>query len=401
MNDRKIAVLKFGGSSLKTEIQRKLIVNRIISVKKSGYSVVVVLSAMGRFPDPYSTDTLIDFLKKACSEVEPMEKDLVMSSGEIFTCILIGNLLRESKQKIKIFTGFQAGIITDDNFTDATILSMDTEKLRKAFDDDYIAIVAGFQGMSINMNITTLGRGGSDTTATALGASLNASLVEIFTDVDGVMTADPKTYDKPKIIRELTYQEMGEMANEGAKVLHSRCVDLSKNYNVPLWVKGSFSNDRGSLVSSEIPQRKNVVTGIIHKTGIHEFILDYSVNKTESPSKLFKELANESVSLDLINLCYETIYFTVEDEQTDKVEKKLCRLKIPFKRIDGLAKVSCVGTGMKGTPGVMARIYSALRKGNIRILRNVDSYINISCLIEEKDLFQAIFSLHAEFGLDD
>ena len=362
-----IIVQKYGGSSLKDAGQRELVASKIVASKHAGYSVVVVVSAMGRRGDPYATDTLIECLEAQCADVDGREKDLIMSCGEIMSGVVLASLLNSRGEKAIPLTGFQG--ITDD-----------------------------FQ-------ITTLGRGGSDTTATALGAVLSAESVEIYTDVDGVMTVDPRVYRDARIIRELTYQEMGEMANEGAKVLHSRCVDLSRENNTPLWVKGTFSEDRGTHIHSHDTTEGGlrIVTGLIHRTGLREYILDLSPFQERAKLKrtLFETLAQDGVSLDLINLASDALYFTVDEIHAQKVEERLRVLEIPHECRTGVAKISSIGQGMKGTPGVMARVCDALHSRNIRIHRSVDSYINISCLIDAEDLTSAIEALHEKFQLGD
>lgn len=402
MNNHRIIIQKYGGSSLRDAAQREGVSRKIIATKTSGYSPVVVLSAMGRKGDRYATDTLIELMKKECPEAGQRDLDLIMSCGELYSCIIMAALLRAQGVTATPLTGFQAGIITDDNFGSARICSIGTERILKLLEEGSVPIIAGFQGISGENEITTLGRGGSDTTATALGAALGAESVEIYTDVDGVMTIDPRIYPDAKIIRELTYQEMGEMANEGAKVLHSRCVDLSREFGTDLWVKGTFSEDRGSHISAGEKKKKKIVTGLIHRTGLSEFICDISGSnrQAETGRILFETLAEDGISLDLINLTSGTLYFTVTESESEQVKSRLRGLSIPHRTISGVAKISCIGQGMKGTPGVMAAIYDALCSAGINVLRSVDSYINISCLIEGKDLTPAIAALHEKLALD-
>lgn len=399
----RIAVQKFGGSSLKEARQREMVGTRIIETRNSGYAVVVVVSAMGRAGDPYATDTLIHLIEREFPQVDPREKDLIMSCGEILSSIVLAAILNARGEKAVALTGFQAGIRTNRDFGSARITSIDSSRILKLLEEEYIVIVSGFQGITDDLEITTLGRGGSDTTATALGAALGAEIVEIFTDVDGVMTIDPRVYEGAKIISELTYQEMGEMSNEGAKVLHSRCVELSREYGTPLWVKGAFSADAGTCIHSpeEPGCHARIVTGLIHRTGLHEFMLDLSGKGQDVTlrRRLFETLAGEGISLDLINLLYDSLYFVVDEKVSDKVSRRLEGLQIPFESRQGMAKISCVGQGMKGTPGVMARIYEALSSRRIKVHRSVDSYINISCLIAEEDLIPAVEVLHEKFSL--
>jgi aspartate kinase len=401
----RIIIQKFGGSSLVTGEQRRLVAKKLMKAKNEGYHVVAVFSAAGRYPDPYATDTLANLLAGECPEENLKDKDLIMSCGENLSCVAMASLLRSMGEKAVTLTGFGAGIITDNHFGEARVCAVDRKLLLSLLMEGNILCVTGFQGITDDGEITTLGRGGSDTTATVLGAVLGAEAVDIYTDVDGVMTIDPRVYPESRIVRQLSYQEMGEMANEGAKVLHSRSVDLSQEYDIPLRVRGTFSEDIGTIVSSKIPERarEKMITGLIHRTGIVEFILDLKVfqSKSEIRRALFERLAREKISLDLINVCYDSLYFIVAADDVSRAAATLASLSVPHERIENLAKISCVGIGMKGTPGVMARICKTLSDAGIVIYRSLDSFINISCLISESDLVPAIEALHRQFRLGE
>ncbi|MDQ7822425.1 MAG: aspartate kinase [Candidatus Eremiobacteraeota bacterium] len=397
-----IIIQKYGGSSLATEEMREAVAEKIVHAKRYGSKIVAVLSAIGRYPDPYATDTLIRRIEEH-GEPDPREKDLIMATGEIFSCITMKSIIQAMGEEAVVLTGFQAGIVTDGTHGDAKILSVDPSRILGFLERNCIVLVAGFQGISRDKEITTLGRGGSDTTATALGAALGAERVEIYTDVSGVMSADPRIYGGSQIIRELTYQEMGEMANEGAKVLHSRSVDISWQYHVPLWVKGTFSKDTGSFISSRkgAAMEKSLISGLIHRTEIDEFILMLPPLEASGTlrRRLLEELAGKRISLDLINFCYEKFYFVTARTDSAAVEECLRAFGICFSKKTGMAKISCVGMGMKGTPGVMAAIQRALHAAHIRIWRSVDSYITLSCLIDEASLPFALEALHSAFGM--
>jgi len=259
--------------------------------------------------------------------------------------------------------------------------------------------------MSWEMEVTTLGRGGSDTTATALACVLGAEKVEIYTDVEGVMTADPRVYPSTRAIPQLTYEEMGEMANEGAKVLHGRCISLAQKYRIPLWVKGSFCPEGGSLVSEEIPvdalEKVRVVTGLVSVSDIVEVNVDFSGlwDPSCKRTELFRRIWEAGISLDMINVCYNRLFFIVRGDVCEKVEKILAEAALSFEIRRGCAKVSVIGIGMKGTPGVMARIQDALNAAGVEVLRSTDSHITISCLIREEQLGAALAALHRKFGL--
>jgi aspartate kinase len=398
---RKLIVQKYGGSSLSDAENRRTVASRIIETEEQGCRLVVVLSALGRYPARFATDTLIKSIEAVHTPLDKKEKDMLMSCGENISCAIMAAGLRALGKKVVVLTGPGASIETDRQFGEAQIVAIGTGRILELLDEGYIVLVTGFQGVSGEYEITTLGRGGSDTSAAALGAALKADRVEIYTDVEGVMTADPQVYPQARIIRELAYQEMGEMASEGAKVLHSRCVDISSESGTMLLVRSSFSNDAGSIISSRITERAAdaILSGLIHKRSITEFVVDLSGRKPMYAvhHRIFEELAHRGISLDLINVCYHKLYFIVSESHAEKVKEYLERSLCPYRAVGGLAKISSVGIGMKGMPGVMARICEVLLAAGVRIHRSVDSFINISCLIDEKDLFRAMESLHESF----
>ncbi len=371
----KILVQKFGGTSVATPEVREQVVSQIVKAKEQGYGVVVVVSAMGRTGDPYATDTLIGLLRSISQDVPARELDLIMSCGELISSAVLAQTLNASGHKATAFTGAGAGI-------------------------------AGFQGRTESGEITTLGRGGSDTTATALGAALRAELVEIYTDVDGIMTADPRLVPQAKSLRVITYQEVCEMAHLGAKVIHPRAVEIAMAERIPVKIKSTFLDGPGTLISAEGGQRELEVTGR-PVTGI-AYVNDVAQIKIRSQEdfncglglEVFRTMANHQISVDLINVSPDLISFIIPESVSDKAGTALEELALDFELNPGFAKVSAVGAGMRGVPGVMAKVVEALTGAGVHIVQTTDSHTNISCLVRQDELACATQALHSKFGLD-
>ncbi|KXG77547.1 Aspartokinase [Fervidicola ferrireducens] len=395
----RIVVQKFGGTSLATRDARKLVVERIIKTKEEGYSPVVVVSAIGRKGDPYATDTLLSLLDETGGYAPGREKDLLISCGEVISAALIASLLAARGYKARAFTGGQAGIITDDNFGNAMIKEVKADALLDAIKQGCIPVIAGFQGITENGDVTTLGRGGSDTTAAALGAALGAEWVDIFTDVEGIMTADPKIVKGAHILETITYQEVTEMAYNGARVIHPRAVEIAMQRNIPLRVRSTFCDSPGTLITCKpcwISER--LVTGIAHIPHLAQVVIKVSQDRDEQ-EKIFDTLAKAGISIDLINVFPGLKVFTIKEDQVKRTVEELEKIGIIPQVTKSLTKVTVVGVGMRGVPGVMARIVKALERENIEILQTSDSNSTISCLVRSENAERAITALHEEFEL--
>lgn len=394
----RILVQKYGGTSVATPEGRRRVADRILQAQAEGWSPVVVLSAMGRHPEPYATDSLLGLVKPYAEHLDARETDMLASCGEILTCVVVSHYLRSRGAKARAFSGPGAGIRTDGGFGEARVQSVDPQPLLRALQAGEIALVAGFQGATPDGDVATLGRGGSDTTAVALGAALGAE-VEIYTDVEGVMTADPRVVQEARVLAGITFEEMGEMANEGAKVVHPRAVEMAESHGVPVVVRSTFSDAPGTRIVDRPTVEGQMVTGVVTVTGLTRVRLDFEeVEDVEAArAQVFEELAAAGLSLDLINLMVRRMYFIV---RSDAVPTALLdRLGFPYEVRDGCAKVSVIGQGMRGTPGVMLRIHRALRAAGVDLLHSTDSHITISCLVPEEDLVRAAETLHREFGL--
>ncbi|ADL07397.1 aspartate kinase [Thermosediminibacter oceani] len=392
----KLVVQKFGGTSVATPKSREMVLKHVIRTKREGYSPVVVVSAIGRRGDPYATDTLLSLLEEVGGEVPARERDLLMSCGEIISAALVAALLNAKGHPAKAFTGGQAGIITDDRFGNAAIKEIKTDVLIDAVKQGYIPVVAGFQGITENGDITTLGRGGSDTTAVALGAALGAECVDIFTDVEGIMTADPRIVKGAHILDTVTYREVTEMAYNGARVIHPKAVEIAMQRNIPVRVRSTFSDSPGTLITCG-PER--LITGIAHIPHLAQICIKVPSDDRSVEVRIFRMLADAGISIDLINLFPDLKVFTIKEELVEKAVGVLEGIGVIPEVVRGLAKVTVVGAGMRGVPGVMARIIEALEGENIEILQTSDSHTTISCLVRDEDAERAITALHKKFEL--
>ncbi|OIQ58870.1 aspartokinase [Moorella thermoacetica] len=400
----KVLVQKFGGSSVASPEQRLVVTGHIERACREGYQVVVVVSAMGRRGAPYATDTLLELLGD--NEVDPRERDLLLACGEIISGVVLAGLLKSRDLPAVFLTGGQAGIITDAQFGDARILRVEPRRIQSYLDQGRIVVVAGFQGVTEAGEVTTLGRGGSDTTAVALGVALGAEAVEIFTDVDGVKTADPHIVSDARTLSTITYNEVCQMAYEGAKVIHPRAVEIARQKNIPLRIKSTFNDGPGTLVVAWQPgvtgvhiSRDRVITGITHMDGLTQ--LRVSLPPGEGAGEVFSLLAQNNISVDFINVFPGELVFTVKSEVAQQALALIKGRGLEVTTRPGCAKVATVGAGMRGVPGVMAAIVTALEREGIKILQSADSYTSIWCLVDRKDMERAVQTLHREFKLND
>lgn len=404
----KFIVQKFGGTSVATPEMRAKVVEKIIAAREEGYTPVVVVSAIGRSGDPYATDTLINFARQTYREVSAREMDMLMSCGEIISGVIMAATLQKAGHPAVFLTGAQAGIITDDNYNEARILKVKPENILRQAREGKIVVVAGFQGITEEGEITTLGRGGSDTTAAALGVALNAAYVDIYTDVEGIMTADPRIVGEAQALEKVTYDEICQLAHEGAKVVHPRAVEIVMQRNIPLRVRSTFSDTPGTLVTSsgEVYRgtiditRDRTVTGITQIPNIVQFkvpITEEGPGGLTQQRRLFKSLALSGISLDFINVFPDEVVFTVKEDVWQKAAQILDNAGFKAVVTPDCAKVAAVGAGMTGVPGVMAAIVEALTREDIRIMQANDSYTTIWVLVKKEDMEKAVRALHRRF----
>lgn len=403
----RVIVQKFGGTSVAKPEGREQVVKKVREAINQGYGVVVVVSAMGRAGDPYATDTLIGLARGVLKHVKPRELDLLMSCGENISTVVMVQTLKANGIEAKAFTGGQAGIITDHNFNNARIVEIKPDNLFRCLEEGKVAVVAGFQGITADGEVTTLGRGGSDTTGAALGVALKAEVVEIYTDVDGIMTADPRLVPQAKPLTEMTYSEVCEMAHLGAKVVHPRAVEIAMEGRVPLRIRSTFSDNLGTLICDgnnigqvEIRSDK-VVTGLAHisEMALVKIQSDEDMNKNGQVLEVFQLMAKAGISVDMIQVSPNQIGFILNEDYSDRAKEVLAGLGLHISAEKGFAKVAIVGSGMRGVPGVMARMVKGLQRAGISIYHSTDSHTNIACLVKREEMCNALQALHDEFEL--
>ncbi|HLR66192.1 aspartate kinase [Virgibacillus alimentarius] len=402
-----ILIQKFGGTSVQTEENRNHVIKHIKDALMKEYKLVVVVSALGRKPDPYATDTLLDLVDFPANQNSNREIDLLMSCGETISSVVLSNELQKHHISATALTGAQAGFVTNDDFTQAKIKKVNPERIRKEFEDHDVVVVAGFQGQTESGEITTIGRGGSDTTAAALGAALQAERIEIFTDVNGIMTADPRVVKSARPLNVVTYTEICNLAYQGAKVVHPRAVEIAMQAKIPMRVRSTYSFDEGTLVTAsrvqemgvDIPDR--LITGIAHISSITQLRVQTKEGVYRLQSDVFKAMAEAGISVDFINISPSGVIYTVPKEFTEKAVHILDTLGFQAEVTENCAKVSAVGAGMTGVPGVASRIVQALTEANVQILQSADSHTTIWVLVHEKDLKKAVNALHEVFELSN
>lgn len=400
----KIIVQKFGGTSVQNEKIRLMAFNHIKHALKDGYKVVVVVSAIGRYGDPYATDTLLELIGAKNTKLTPREQDTLLSVGETISASVFTNMLKEADIKAEAFSGGQAGIITSNHHLNAKITEVDTCRLKTALKTLDVAVVAGFQGKAKNGDITTLGRGGSDTSAAALGVSLQADYIDIFTDVDGMMTADPRIVEHARSLPRVSYNEVSNMAYQGAKVIHPRAVEIAMTAKIPMRIRSTYLESTGTLVTSVADElghfdvKERMVTGVAHVTNLTQ--ISVKTDTVKAQQQAFKILADAGISLDFINILTDSVIFTVPEEKRLVVKLLLEKADLQTNVRENCAKVSIVGAGITGVPGVTAKIVGALSEKNIPILQSADSHTTIWVLVREEDLISAVNALHDVFCLE-
>ena len=406
-----LVVQKYGGSSVADAERIKRVAERIVATRKAGNEVVVVVSAMGD-----TTDELLDLAKQVAILPPPRELDMLLTSGERISMALLAMAVANLGAKARSFTGSQAGVLTDSTHGRARIIDVTPGRIRSALDEGAVAIVAGFQGVSHDTkDITTLGRGGSDTTAVALAAALGADICEIYTDVDGVFTADPRLVPTARKIQKIAYEEMLELAASGAKILHLRCVEYARRFNMPIHVRSSFSQLEGTYVTRITPEEameQPIIAGVAHDVSEAKITVVGVPDKPGEAAAIFRVLADAEINLDMIvqNVSAAStgrtdISFTVptSDGQTALTALAKAQASIGFDSTlydEHVGKVSLVGAGMKSHPGVSAQFFEALAEAGVNVEVISTSEIRISVVCRDSDVPAAVRALHTKFDLD-
>jgi aspartate kinase len=394
-------VQKFGGSSLATQELREVAASRVLETRARGVLPVVVCSAMGRAPDPYATDTLAGLIGPVRGGPN---RDLILGCGELISCAVFAELLRYYGAEAQAMTGAQAGIFTDESFANAKILNVDPSNVLAALEEGIIPVIAGFQGVSPAGALTTLGRGGSDFTAVALGDALGSDSVDIYTDVSGVMTGDPRRVDGARTILRVNYEEMVELAGQGAKVMHDKAASYARVTRTPYSIKGLSSNVGTTIDEGLQIERMRPVTGITALRDIasvsvlRETVVDQA-SRERFEVALFGRLADDGISIDMVNVNAGGIFFVFDAQDIPQVKRHLDQLAVAADIRPHCAKLSIVGAGMRGTSGVAYRVVHALVEAGVRIIHTTDSNITISVLVSEDDVARAEQALHDAFRL--
>ena len=407
-----LIVQKYGGSSVADAEGLKRVANRIVATKRAGHQVVVVVSAMGD-----TTDELIDLANQVSPLPNGRELDMLLTAGERISMALLAMAIGNLGNEARSFTGSQAGVITTSAHGRARIIDVTPGRITEALNEGAIAIVAGFQGISQDTkDVTTLGRGGSDTTAVALAAALDADVCEIYTDVDGIFSADPRVVPSARKLKTVTYDEMLELAASGAKVLHLRCVEYARRYDLPIHVRSSFSNNEGTWVVKDHPEggemEQAIIAGIAHDKSEAKITVVGVPDRTGVAARIFQAVADADINIDMIvqNVSAAAtgltdISFTLpksEGVNATNILKKL-QGEIGYQSIqydDQIGKLSLVGAGMRSHPGVTATFFACLSEAGVNIEMISTSEIRISIVCRESDLDNAVRAAHTAFDLD-
>jgi len=400
-----IVVQKFGGTSVAGLERMQQVMKKVLTTRAQGNKVVVVLSAMSG-----ETNRLLALADQFSPEPDPAELDVLVTTGEQVSVALFAMLLKDAGVKARSLLGYQASIQTDSDFCRARILNIDAERIKALLQEYDVLVMAGFQGCDCQGRITTLGRGGSDTSGVAIAAALKADMCEIYTDVDGVYTTDPNIVSKARKLDRVTYDEMLEMASMGAKILQIRSVEFAKKYNVPVHVRSTFSNEPGTMVIQEDNSMEAVlVSGIAYDKDQARVTMFDVIDQPGVASAIFGPIADQGVLVDMIiqNTSRDgrtDITFTIPRADLKKTTTLLKDIKdqIGAKEVQydtGVCKVSLIGVGMRNHSGVASKAFAALSRENVNILMISTSEIKITCLIEEKYMALAVHTLHEAFEL--
>lgn len=397
-----IVVQKFGGTSVANFEKMAEVCEIVKKTKETGNDVVIVVSAMGRKGDPYATDTLLGLLEQVTDRPTDREKDMLMSCGEIISSTLMASMLTANGVDAVAFTGSQAGMMTNGVYSDAKIKDIDPSRIKAELENGNVVVVAGFQGGDDRGDINTLGRGGSDTSAVALGKALGCKYVEIYTDVDGIMTADPRVEPDAKVLDYIDYEEVFQMADKGAKVIHPRAVQIAKDGNITLAIKNTLNP---SYEGTKICSVKNIENdgfeccckeerfAVANKIDI----VQIKIKDNGTFTDILSEMEEKSISMDMINFFIGEKAFVIDEKDKDNLEEILKRNKVDYEIKENCAKVTLIGSSMTGIPGVMSKVARGLKEAGIPLLQTSDSSMTISCLVDENDMENAVHAIHSKF----
>jgi len=396
----RIAVLKFGGTSVATPQERRIACQRVRESLDAGFATVAVVSAMGRYPQPYATDTLLELVGRRTGTAN---SDFLLACGELIAAAVFADELVQAGTEARALTGAQAGIVTDARHGDATIARVEPHTVRELLDAGVVPVVAGFQGIAEDGSITTLGRGGTDLTAIAIGHALDAQRVDIYTDVSGAMTADPRRVAGARTIERASLAEMTELANQGAKVMHHKAADYANRTGTRYTVKG-LRTDRGTRVEEHVDEERPVTgvtsSGRVTWVRIIRGDIESPKRRMETELEMFRRVADAKISIDQVTINQSGVAFVVDGDRGSDIRRLLGDLNLAVRVREGCSKLSIVGTGMRQAPGVVHRVVDALSQADVEIIHCTDSNVTISVLVPEGHVDRAETAVHEQFGLD-
>jgi aspartate kinase len=396
----RVAVLKFGGTSVANGEERAVAYRRVRDARDAGFATVAVVSAMGRFPEAYATDTLLGLIG---GRTGGANADLLLAAGELIAAAVFAEELTTEGIAAVALTGAQAGIVTDARHGDATVLRVEPRALLELLDRGAVPVVAGFQGAAEDGSITTLGRGGTDLSAIAIGHALDAQRVDIYTDVSGAMTADPRRVPSARTIERASLAEMTELANYGAKVVHHKAAEYASRTGTSYAVKG-LRTDRGTLVDENAGADRPVTgvtsTGRVTWVRIIRGDIESPKRRMETELEMFRRVADARISIDQVTINQAGVAFVVEGDRGTEIRRLLGDLNLAVRVREGCSKLSIVGTGMRDAPGVVHRAVDALSRADVEIIHCTDSNVTISILVPADHVTRAEVAVHEQFGLD-
>jgi aspartate kinase len=395
-----VAVLKFGGTSVATRDERAVAYRRIRDACEAGFAPVAVVSAMGRQPDPYATDTLLELIEGRSANAN---SDVLLAAGELISAAVFADGLCADGIQAAALTGAQAGIVTNNRHGDATVLRVEPHAILELLERGVVPVVAGFQGADESGAITTLGRGGTDLSAIAIGHAVGAERVDIYTDVSGAMTADPRRVPTARTIERASLAEMTELATHGAKVMHHKAAEYASRTRTAYSVKG-LRSDRGTLVEERVAEERPVTgvtaTGRVTWVRIIRGDIESPTRRMETELEMFRRVADAAISIDQVTINQAGVAFVVEGDRGGEIRRLLADLNLAVRVREGCSKISVVGTGMRDAPGVVHRVVEALSRADVEIIHCTDSNVTISILVPADHVTRAESAVHEQFGLD-
>ncbi len=389
---------KFGGTSVQTKNSRLMCISKIKESIANGNKLIVVISAMGRKNDPYSTDELLGLVSDDFKKNNPLYLDKLISCGEIISSIVFTSELQANDVNAVPLIGQDIGILTDNNFGNAKILDINTSNIEKLLSLNIVPIVAGFQGVTKDGDITTLGRGGSDISAVKLAAVLNCDKVEFFKDVNGLMTVDPKLVSSAKSINEISYEELFELSIYGNNIIHPRAVKIAMDENIPIVIKNTFNDFKGTIITNTVPKDEDFFKGITYlKDCIQIKIFRNDNMDNENYYKVFQKISNENITIDFINVFLDHKVFTIHKNDFDQLKEILNNYKLRYEILQNCSKIGVVKANIKNVSIVMARLIESLHKENIEVFQTNHSNMSIWILVKNEDLATSLNLIHNNF----